>query len=306
MTLSTYTTAGVPTNPTGWRATCLQVHNSILAVGLVQTADTGQINFATVTPNESGNTKSGYTIYSFNDTLQASYPCFIRIDYGVDQTGGTYYGVTIWMTVGTSTNGAGVIGAILSPTINVSIQLYSESNAVGASSGSTSRLTLVSRYNQTGQYGVSALSVERIQSTAGADTNTGLVFTWIKYNSNQNSFPYHGQQVLYFSGIQPAAFYNSSTTPPGGMPPIILPYNSTTNTSAWANGNFCFTSPIYPVGYTLHPPIQGLMVGFLADFPAPNYPLPVSIYGNSHQWAVFAQSWLYQTNSVANLLVRWD
>jgi hypothetical protein len=48
------------------------------------------------------------------------------------------------------------------------------------------------------------------------------------------------------------------------------------------------------------------MVGFLADFPAPNYLLPVSIYGTSHQWAVFAQSWLYQTASVVNLLVRWD
>lgn len=300
MTLSLYTTAGVPTNPTGWRATCLQVHNAILAVGLIQTTDTGQINFATVTPSESVNAKSGYAIYSFNDTYQASYPCFIRIDYGVDGAGASFFGIAIWMTVGTSTNGAGVIGSITSPTINVNIQLYSEANAVGAASGTSSRLTLVSRYNQTGSTGISALSVERIQSTAGADTTTGLVFTWIKFNASQNSFPYHGQQVLYFSGIQPAAFYNNSTS--GGIPPIILPFNTT----AWANGNFCFTSPVYPVGYTLHPPIQGLMVGFLADFPAPNYPLPVSIYGTSHQWAVFAQSWLYQTASVVNLLVRWD
>ena len=306
MTLSTYTTVAVPSLPGGWEATCLQIHNSILAVGLVQTADTGQINFGTANPGNNATHSAGYAIYRFNDSFQASYPCFIRVDFGTDQSGLTYYGVGIWLTMATSTDGAGTLGAIKSPTIYVNIQWYNETNAVGASSGTPSRLTLVSRYNQTGANGVSAVSFERIQDTTGVDTSTGLVMTWVKYCAMQNSFPYQGQQVLYFSGIQPPAFYNNNGSPVGGMLPAILPYNASVPISAWANGNFCFTSPIYPVGYTLHPPIQGLMIGFAADFIPSNWPLPVSIYGTSHSWAVFAQSWLSQVNGAANLLVRWD
>jgi hypothetical protein len=53
----------------------------IAAMGLVQTSDTGQINWVTVA-RPALNTIAGYEIWRFNDALQATKPVFIRIDYG--------------------------------------------------------------------------------------------------------------------------------------------------------------------------------------------------------------------------------
>jgi hypothetical protein len=53
----------------------------IAAMGLVQTSDTGQINWATVTRPAIG-ALAGYEMWRFNDALQATKPVFIRLDYG--------------------------------------------------------------------------------------------------------------------------------------------------------------------------------------------------------------------------------
>ncbi|MCB1713466.1 MAG: hypothetical protein KDH96_13660, partial [Candidatus Riesia sp.] len=52
---------------------------AIQAVGLVKTGDTGQINWSTVTV---GTGIRGYEIFRFNDSLQATTPVFIKIEYG--------------------------------------------------------------------------------------------------------------------------------------------------------------------------------------------------------------------------------
>lgn len=75
------------------------------AAGLVQTSDTGQINWTTVTrPGTS--TAAGYEIRRFNDSLQATAPIFLRVEYG---TGSSATAPRIRVTVGTGTNGAGTL-----------------------------------------------------------------------------------------------------------------------------------------------------------------------------------------------------
>lgn len=74
-------------------------------VGLVQTADTGQINWITVT-RPGVNTEAGYEIWRFNDTLQSTAPVFMRVGYG---TSGFTTAPRIQITVGTGSDGAGVI-----------------------------------------------------------------------------------------------------------------------------------------------------------------------------------------------------
>lgn len=74
-------------------------------IGMVQTADTGQINWATVT-RPGTNTAGGYEIWRFNDSLAGSAPIYLKIEYG---TAGNAAVPTIWVTVGTGSNGSGTI-----------------------------------------------------------------------------------------------------------------------------------------------------------------------------------------------------
>lgn len=87
------------------------VSASIVAGGLTATADTGQINWTTVTKPIATSTKAGYEIYRFNDTLQSTYPVYIRIDYGSNLLASGNSPAT-WVTVGTGTNGAGTITGV--------------------------------------------------------------------------------------------------------------------------------------------------------------------------------------------------
>lgn len=102
-------TALLPTNFGGdadFRTWAQGVHAHLAALGLVQAADTGQINLATVARPATTSTAAGYEIWRFADALQATLPVYIKIEYG------TFTSVdrpAVWITVGTGTNGAGTI-----------------------------------------------------------------------------------------------------------------------------------------------------------------------------------------------------
>ena len=77
----------------------------MLAVGLTQTADTGQINWTTVV-RAGTNADAGYEVWRFNDTQQASAPIFFKVYYG---TGAATTTPRIRVEVGTGSGGAGAI-----------------------------------------------------------------------------------------------------------------------------------------------------------------------------------------------------
>lgn len=83
----------------------LEFKTKLLAVGLVQTADTGQIDWTTVT-RPATNTEGGFETYRFADASQSGAPIFIRFGYG---TGSGTTTPRIQWTVGTGTNGSGTI-----------------------------------------------------------------------------------------------------------------------------------------------------------------------------------------------------
>lgn len=78
-------------------------------VGLVRTADTGQIDWSTVLRPGAINTAAGYEIWRFDDTLQATAPIFIKIEYG---TFNVLDRPAIWLTIGRGSDGAGNITSI--------------------------------------------------------------------------------------------------------------------------------------------------------------------------------------------------
>jgi hypothetical protein len=106
-------------------------HAKLAAVGLVQTADTGQINWATVT-RPGTNTDGGYSVWEFDDSLQGSAPVFIRFDFG---TGSNASRPSIKITVGTGSNGSGTItGTALAPISSISGVTGTATGALSVSS----------------------------------------------------------------------------------------------------------------------------------------------------------------------------
>jgi hypothetical protein len=110
MTTSTFTSPIDSDTDTNFRAWGSQISAQLAAVGLTQAADTGQIDWTTV--SISGYPGSvGYEIWNFNDAAQGTTPIFMKIEYGAASSTSPQ----MWLTVGPSTDGAGnVTGSLKS------------------------------------------------------------------------------------------------------------------------------------------------------------------------------------------------
>jgi hypothetical protein len=106
MTTATWSTTNSCTTDAEFRALVAELQAKWAAVGLVQASDTGQINSSTATRPASTNTTAGYEVWKFNDTLQATAPVYIKIEYGVGATTSIF---SLWITVGTGSNGSGTL-----------------------------------------------------------------------------------------------------------------------------------------------------------------------------------------------------
>lgn len=80
------------------------VAQAFTAIGLIKTADTGQMNTTTITYPGTAYTSAGYEIRRFDDPLQASYPIYIRWEPYRSASSGT---PAIRFRFGSGTDGAG-------------------------------------------------------------------------------------------------------------------------------------------------------------------------------------------------------
>lgn len=168
MPTDTRTLSGTFTLDSDFRSWGSGLNAQIAAVGLVKTSDTGQIDWTTTLKPSAGTQKVGYEIWRFNDALQATKPVFIRIDYGSSSAGISFPG--LWVTVGTSTNGAGT----LTGQVGATKQVYSSSaGTVSYCSGSSSRLNLVTSVSTLTS--IMVICVERTKTGAGVDTGDAIV-----------------------------------------------------------------------------------------------------------------------------------
>jgi hypothetical protein len=301
MTLTTWAETSIGSDAT-FRTACTNWDTAIKAVGLVNYAQTGEMNYSTVTKPVSTYTKAGFTCYAFNDANQGSYPCYLKVEYGVSNNTSN---LALGFTIGTSLDGSGNLGSIKTTTI----WLYNPQNSASYSSfcsGSTSRLTLGLNYNVNSSGSNAFISIERIQSSAGADTTTGLVMAWAKNYGGSgvmtNTQSGNGHQVIYFSGTQPTAFYNNNL-----YMALPLMYQTTTSSTTWSDGHKVYLSGLYPIGLQSYPAMQGFLINYAADIPYATNPV-ISHFGTNRTWyalgaAAFSQLF---TNANMTLLVRWD
>lgn len=176
MTTSTWVTAVSHTTDAEFRAWGSELSGKLSVAGLVQTSDTGQINWTTVS-RPGTNTAGGYEIWKFNDSLAATAPIYLKIEYG---TGANAAYPQIWLTVGTGSNGS---GTLTGATTSRNTVTYS---GVVTSGNWASYLCVAAGFvglcwksgAAAGTVGYAFFVIARTNDASGSATSTGFIVYW--------------------------------------------------------------------------------------------------------------------------------
>ena len=184
-------------NDTEFRAWAQVIHDKLVACGQTQTSDTGQINLVTVAKPAGTNTAAGYEIFRFNDTLQATAPLFYKVEYGTAAAATT---PSIWIQVGSGTNGAGTLTGLLS----TRVQLIPAASSTGTTknvyaSGANNRIWLAGGIDWASNANTYQFQIERTKDASGADTADGYYLQML-WGSSGASF----QSALWAGGASTA------------------------------------------------------------------------------------------------------
>jgi hypothetical protein len=219
MTTATWSTTNTCTSDAEFRALIVELQGKFSAVGLVQTSDTGQVNTSTVTKPVGSATSAGYDIWRFSDTLQSTAPIYIKVEYG---TGFNLSAFALWITVGSSTDGAGNITG----TATTRKTAYNSNAAVIGTVTSylcykDGFLGLLHKVNGSGAgTTMNGFAISRTCDGAGAWSATGAVV----YTKNTSATAPPVVQALRFATT--ATAYTSST---GGF--CVVPHANTVTSS---------------------------------------------------------------------------
>lgn len=150
---------------------------ALATLGLVQTADTGQINWTTVSKPAGTNTAQGYEIWRFADSQQGTTPIFLKIEYG---SGSAIDRPSIWTSIGSASNGSGTLTGQLSTRVQTAAAA-SKSAAVTLpfyASGNSGELILAINVDTaTNTFGF-LVSVERPKDSTDTTTSEGVLATF--------------------------------------------------------------------------------------------------------------------------------
>lgn len=205
MAASTINPLAFLSNDADFQAWVTALHNAINGLGLVQTADTGQINPATVTrPGTS--TFAGYEIWRFDDSLQSTKPVFLKLEYGIATVADR---PALAITVGTGSNGSGTLTGQIGArrTLLPTASKTATTTLPTFVSGTSSRLTLAANQDAAAnQFGM-VIDVERTKDASGAETSHGIVFfTALTANFAVQVVPFSGS-VAADPGISAGASF---------------------------------------------------------------------------------------------------
>lgn len=149
------------------------ISDGLAAVGMVKAADTGQIDWATVLKPTVASTFAGYEMWRFSDTLQATKPVFIKVEYGVATAVST---PNTAFTVGTVTNGAGTFTGPAVGTRKVSASAVKTAGVTLPTyiSAGPGRLALLVNCDQASATFAMVCVVERLKTGDGANTGAAI------------------------------------------------------------------------------------------------------------------------------------
>jgi hypothetical protein len=258
-----------------------EIHNALLAFGWTQTADTGQINFSTVTRPTAINTYQGFAVYQMGDSLQATCAVFMRLDFG---TAATTDGpaIKVGLCIG-STNGSGTL------TGNVATQYVSSNNTATTTTypcrcaGSSSSFRCNFWGNERSNSGF-IFAIERDLNTSGAETSLGVNFLTCSPTGN---FTTSTSQFLELAG---------------GTGPVENKWYALLSAQGSQSDEYGRVG-VAPVRCTLGPfrnPMKTILLYSVDDY-YHSTTNPVTIYGVSHTYLMtYAQFGAITTNNQLN------
>ncbi len=161
-----------------FRAWVQFIHDTLITTGgWVDPGDTGQMTISTAVHTTTANTKVGYRIYRMADSLQGSFPVYMKLHFGSANSSTT---PGMWISFGTGSDGTGNLTGITLATFATTAMLATASVAGTAmncyGSASTSRFSLGMFVDTTAGHGLQ-LSVERTKDSTGADTGDGILLS---------------------------------------------------------------------------------------------------------------------------------
>lgn len=254
--------AGAAITDAEFRLLCQFISNNLQSGGVTKTADTGQVDTATVTRPGSTNTVAGYEIRTFTDTLQATVPIFIKLEYGTGATTGQF-GVSI--SVGTGSNGSGTLTGVLQTDFRLNTGSGAATHTMWLSAD-TNRFVFKTKSNAN----AFTLSLERSHNLNKTDNSNGAYIIAVFASGSLTTGWY--SRYLKFGGGGPVA---DNAAGAGGCFP---PYAQSTGLNS--DGSLAvYPFYMYGVGETLVPSLN-VAGAFTTDFTAESTYL-VSLLGSN-------------------------
>ena len=244
--MATFTASTPATNGTDaeFRIWGKAFSDALAAAGFVKTADTGQVNWATVTKPSGAYADGGFEIWRFDDDLQATAPLFMRFGYGAANS--QPY-PAIKFQIGGGSNGAGTLTGNVSQ--NYEIKVLSSNSTLYDSYFSGAGGTRFTAFMFKGftNYGL-LFSIERTKNANGTNNSIGAAITIIASGVWNGSSEPLGLQTVYLNGA-------AETRQNRIM--ALYPIEGAGNV-----GNEVGVYPIFPVRGKILNPLENLAFGF--------------------------------------------
>lgn len=260
------------------------ISNAIASFGWTQSADSGQVNWSSIATVPTANTWV-YEIWKSADTLSATNPIFLKIEYGnVSAT------PSIAVTVGSGSNGTGTLtNAATRNLLTITLPANSTTTLFECDlSGSTSRFAFTM---WRGLPLPTFFSVERSHDTNGNET--GSYVTYLNAGTALLT-PFCYQQSIYPSSAGGPLFYEKF-----GMT------FHTANASSVNVGNAIVAVPFWPLVGKIDNPLLGAVCVKDADI-ADGLIFTVNIYSAIHTYIVTKTSALWGDNAANAIAMRYE
>lgn len=201
-----------------FQAWASELYQHLTATGCAQAADTGQLAYPVVVSRPgANNTAAGYWIFYLNDSLHGSAPIYIKIEPGRGN-GATF--PNMWITIGTSTDGAGTITGTLSSRYSFSgSTAASATNRQSYACGVAGFQGLDWKQGATTS-GAGAFYLARTVDSAGAPSAAGCM---LLVGGNTSTTAQVSIDFTTSTVVEAVNTACSTTIVPGSVPTLILP-----------------------------------------------------------------------------------